>query len=168
MAKKNKKPMHVMMTHLLLIARIFDKSSGPILEMGTGYFSTLFFDWLCCTFDRKVISYDNNKRWGQRALRYKSDYHEVHIVNDWDKADIDNTHWGLVFIDHAPQRRRHIDVIRLKDKADYIIMHDTEPEADKWYRYSRVWKYFKYRYDYDKTKPWTSVVSNFKDLKDIR
>lgn len=159
--------MSVMATHLMLLTRAFDKSEGPVLEMGTGYFSTLYLDWLCSMTGRKLVSYENNKKfpyWEQRALKYQSSYHEVNIIDDWDKADIDNTHWGLAFIDHAPKGRRRIDVARLKDNADYIVMHDTEPGADKFYKYRKIWNLFKYRYNYKKIEPWTSVVSNFKKL----
>ncbi|MDD5013715.1 MAG: hypothetical protein PHW73_01260 [Atribacterota bacterium] len=164
MKNKKKPPISVMATHLPLITRAFDKSSGPVLEMGTGYFSTLYLDWLCNTFHRKLISYESGEVWYERAKKYNSDYHKVILVENWDKADIESIHWGLVFIDHKPPKRRPIDAIRLKDNADYIVMHDTEPESDYYYGYHIVWEHFKYRYDYKKIKPWTSVVSNFKKL----
>jgi len=161
---KKKRSMSCMMTHIPLLTKAFDESEGPVLELGTGYFSTLFLDWLCSTFGRKLVSYDDNERWGKRAMRYKSNYHKIYIAKDWDKIKIDKKHWGLVFIDHSPKGRRHIDAIRLAGNADFIVMHDTEPAAEKLYHYSKVWEHFKYRFDYTKVEQWTSVVSNTKEL----
>ena len=54
-----KEPISVMATHLPLLTRAFDESEGPVLEMGTGYFSTLYLDWLCSAFGRKLVSYES-------------------------------------------------------------------------------------------------------------
>ncbi len=154
-----------MASHLIVLGRAVDESTGPVLELGTGFFSTLYLDWLCSAFNRKMVSYDNSDMWGNRAKRkYESDYHEVTIVKDWNDAKIDNIHWGVVFIDHAPKGRRHIDMLRLADKCDYMVIHDTEPEAEKHYTYEKAWWRFKYRFDHKKTGTWTSVVSNFKEV----
>ncbi len=160
-----KEPISVMATHLPLLTRAFDESEGPILEMGTGYFSTLYLDWLCSAFGRKLVSYESGEYWGKRAKRkYESDYHEINVIEDWNDAKIDDTHWGVAFIDHSPKGRRHIDVLRLADKADYIVIHDTEPESERLYHFDKVWWRFKYRFDHKKTRHWTSVVSNFKEV----
>lgn len=154
-----------------LLTRVFDKSEGAVLELGTGYFSTLYLDWLCSIFGRKLVSYECNqnkfKDWGKRALRYKSSHHEINIIEDWNKADIENRHWGLVLVDHSPRERRVIEAIRIANNADYVVLHDTEPEAEKYYHYSKVYPHFKYRYNYKKVKPWTTVVSNFKSLNNM-
>ena len=155
-----------MATHVPLLVTIFERSDGDVLEMGTGYFSTLMFRWLCEMHDRTLYSFESNKRWYDRAMRKPKPFWELTYVENWDDADIERS-WGMAFIDHAPSRRRHIDVARLADYADYIVMHDTEPESDKSNKYSEIWDLFEYRHDYTKCLPWTSVVSNFYDLSDL-
>jgi hypothetical protein len=59
-------------------------------------------------------------------------------------------------------------VIRFKESADFVVMHDTEPKFHKDYGYDKIWEHFKYKYDWDQASPWTSVVSNFKPLDNLK
>lgn len=155
-----------MATHLPLLMRVFDISKGDVMEMGTGYFSTLVLHWLSTMHERKVVSYESNPRWINRAKKQESPFQEVRFVENWDMVPTDRR-WGLIFIDHGPNSRRHIDIARFANLADYIVVHDTEPEADQHYHYSRVWPLFRFKKDYTKLKPNTTVVSNVFDLSNI-
>ena len=160
-------------THLPLLVRVFDKSEGDVLEIGTGYFSTTILRWLCAITDRKLYSYETKQRWYDKVRRKQDENFEVVYAPDLRKADFDKRHWGLVFIDHSPNNKRHIEIRRLADKCDYMVIHDTTPYNPKHthipsnYLYEGIWSLFKYRYDYTKIVPWTSVVSNVKKLDDI-
>lgn len=154
-------------SHVPLLTRVFDLSEGDVLEVGTGYFSTLLLHWLSAITKRHVYSYESKPYWYNRSLRYESEFHHIILCETYEKADFDKKCWGMAFIDHSPKHRRPIDVVRLADKAEYIVVHDTDPERDNLYRLGRVWGMFKYRYDYTKLVPWTTVVSNFKDLSDV-
>ena len=119
--------------------------------------------------DRTLYSYESSRGWYQRAMRNPVSFHKVFKVDNYDQADIER-HWGLAFIDHSPDWRRHVEVKRLAYLADYIVIHDTNPEFDglktkKGYKYSKIWPLFKYRYDFTKYFPSTSVVSNFYSLE---
>jgi len=153
-------------THVPLLIRVFDISEGDVLEIGTGWFSTSILHWLAHISKRKVYSYESKQHWYNRALRYKSKYHEIIKVGSWDELPVDR-HWGLVFIDHSPEARRHIEVKRFANSADYIVMHDTQSEDDEKYQFSKIWHLFKHRHDWRKATPWASVVSNFKELSNI-
>ena len=153
-----------MATHVPVLVRAFDLSEGDVLEVGTGYFSTTILDWLCAISGRKLVSYETDPKWFERAKRLQSDYHDIIFVENWDKIPLDKKHWGLAFIDHSPHLRRAIEIERLKDKAEYIVAHDTEPRSEKGYDYPRIYPLFKYRFDYKKAEPWTSVLSNFHAL----
>jgi hypothetical protein len=160
-------------THLPLLVRVFDKSEGDVLEIGTGYFSTLVLKWLCTITGRKLYSYETKEFWYKRAVEKNNEFHEVVYAPDLDKVDFTNKHWGLVLIDHGPNRRRVVEIEKLANHCDYMVIHDTQPCAkDKDlpadYHYEKIWHLFKYRYDYKKILPWTSVVSNFKKLNDIK
>ena len=45
---------------------------------------------------------------------------------EWKTAGDVEKHWGLVLIDHQPGERRRIDVDLLRDRAELIVVHDTE------------------------------------------
>lgn len=158
-----KKDMYRMATHIPLLVRAFVLSEGDVLEMGTGYFSTLVLRWLCEMSGRTLYSYEGKRSWYEIALKKAKPFHKIEYVENFDNAPIER-HWGLVFIDHGPNGRRHVDIKRLANHADYIVIHDTEPESDKGYHYSEIWNLFKYRYDFTKYKPHTSVVSNKFDV----
>lgn len=156
-----------MVTHLTLLVRAFDKTEGDVLEMGTGYFSTMILRWLCEMAHRELYSCEGKKFWYDRQMLKPKSFHHMLFTPDWDWAPIERP-WGLAFIDHGPNERRHVDVKRLVDFADIIVMHDTEPQSDAGYLYSRIWPLFKYRYDYTKYIPWASAVSNKVDLSILK
>ena len=136
-------------------------SEGDVVEVGGGLFSTPLLHWLCHSLNRKLITYENDERFCEFAKEFEDSMHEVIVIKDWDDMDF-KTHRGVVLIDHHPEPRRYVDVLNFKDSADYIVMHDTE-RPDK-YGYDKVWEHFKYAKHWKDSKPWTSVVSNLKDL----
>lgn len=153
-------------THLPILTRIMDMTDGAVLELGTGVWSTPVLDFMCRESKRKLVSYDNDPDWFEpNKKQWQSDFHDIKIVEDWDKADIDNTHWSVVLVDHKPAKRRFVDIKRLANNANFILIHDSEPESDKFFKYSWIYKHFKYRFDYTKCRPNTTVLSNFIDLK---
>jgi hypothetical protein len=150
-------------SHLPILIKLVQMTTGPVLEMGIGWNSTPVLHWLC--LDRRLLSLENDREWYEKFVEFGVGKHKIGYVKDWEKARIDNTRWSVVLIDHRPALRRHKDAIRLKDNADFIILHDSEPEIDKFYAYRRVWPHFKYRYDHTGVKPHTTVLSNRHDLR---
>jgi len=90
------------------------------------------------------------------------------LTDDWTKIDIYNTHWSIVLIDHKPAKDRRVKALNLKDNADYILLHDAGIEKHSYYGYKFIYPSFKYRYDYAKCHPWTSVLSNLVDLSFLK
>jgi len=154
-------------THNALLLKILAVSEGDVLELGGGAFSTPLLHWYCKNQNRQLITYDDNEDYYLYEKQFQSKLHRIRLVKDWDEVDT-KTHRGLVFIDHGGKTsagiRRGQDVIRFKDTADYIVMHDTEPKGWKGYGYDKTWEHFKYVYHWKECLPYTSVVSNFKDL----
>ncbi len=173
-------------SHLPILTKIMDLSKeGPVLELGMGYYSTAYLYWKCIEQRRELISFESDKKWFKKLF---SDKHSSLIMEnpinpevvdmgaecnkfsafrvvDWDKLELGDIHWSVALIDHRPALQRHKDAIKLKNNADFIVLHDTEESIDRFYAYRRVWKHFKYVYHYEKVgKPRTSVVSNFVDL----
>jgi hypothetical protein len=160
-------------THNALLLRVLDASDGDVVEMGSGPFSTALLHWYCKNKKRKLITYEDDPQYYIFAKMFQSPEHRVIFIEDWDKVDT-SQHRGLVFIDHGGKldggyhgSRRGLDVTRWKDTADYIVMHDTEVGdyvKDDIYNYRPMWKNFKYKFTWKECRPWTSVVSNSKDV----
>ncbi len=159
-----KKDVILCATHIPVLVRAFTLSEGDVLELGVGQYSTPLLRTLCKMSGRTLYSYENKQRWYEMAAKDPVSYHNVFQVNDYALAPIER-HWGLAFVDHSSGQRRHIDIKRLAFHAEYIVIHDTNPEYDKEYKYRRIWKLFKYRYDFKTYSPYTSVVSNFHNLE---
>ena len=151
-------------THNPMLIKTVLISGGPVLEIGAGIYSTPLLHWLCKLLGRNLVTYENNTEHCQYAKMFVSRHHSIKLIDDWSKIDT-KTHWGVVFMDHNPDSRRADDVISFKDRADYIVIHDTDRE-DK-YHMERAWPHFKYRYTWKDCRPWTTVVSNFKNLSSL-
>ena len=93
-------------------------TDGPVLELGSGYFSTPLLHWLCMDKNRSLITYDDNEEWFKLAKRFQNRYHRIRLT-DW-KLDIKG-HWSVAFIDQST-RNRTPSAIYLKDKVDYIVI----------------------------------------------
>lgn len=135
----------------LLLWALDHSSSLPILEMGCGDGSTPYLQQAAKELGRKLYSYDSDKAWADK-------FNAVHVI-DWDSVKHDN--YSVILIDHAPGERRYIDIAKLKDSCEYMVIHDTEPEATG-YMLDRIWHLFPYRRDLKSSSAWASIVSTKK------
>jgi len=157
-------------SHIPVLMKILNISEGPVLELGTGLNSTPVIHWLCSKDKRHIESYESSEMFYLAARNYRNEHHGVHRVEKlggWDKIDIESQHGGMVFIDHAPGKRRTIEMARVANNADYVVVHDTEPNSDWHYHYSNNFDKYKYRYNYTAAYPHTSIFSNFKDVSKL-
>ena len=150
-----------MLVKALYITKDFPDNS--VLEMGMGIFSTSLLHWLCLDQGRKLVSLENDSGYCAMCEDMKTDWHEIRLVTDWEAEDISGP-WGVALIDHRPAKRRYQDVKRLADNTSIVVVHDTEEEINKFYAYHRAFVKFKYRYDWIKSKPNTTLLSNFIDF----
>jgi len=156
-------------SHIPVLIKILSIADGPVLELGTGFNSTPVLHWLCNENKRELVSYESSPEYFEVAKRYISDFHQVNLVEDenWDTIDIESRHWSVVFIDHAPGPRRVVELERVAQHADYVIVHDTERRSSWHRRYRKGFPKYKERWDYTTAYPYTSVLSNFKDLSNL-
>ncbi len=149
-------------THLPVLIKLVQATTGPVAELGSGVFSTPVLHWLC--LGRKLVTYENNKEYFDFAYKFRSRKHVTVLLNKWKEVNA-RKHWSVVFIDLEPSAERGKAAIRQKDTADFVVLHDSEnPEQ---YGYTEVWQHFKYRYDYYHVDASTTVVSNFIDPRSI-
>lgn len=152
-------------SHLPVLIKALQHTRGAVLEMGIGYSSTPLLHWMCTANKQNLMSLETDLDWLSQFKEYENDYHILAHVKDWQIVGFNMNEWGLVLIDHRPAKERANSAIRLKDKAKIILLHDSEPEIDRFYRYGRAYKHFKFVYQYTKVKPHTAILSNFIDVR---
>ena len=151
-------------THMTMLLKVLDHSQGDVLEVGGGPFSTPLLHWICKMQGRKLITYENEPIFYNLCKKFQSGLHRIRFIENWDDIPLKN--YGLVFIDHHPDARRVVDLIRFKDCADFIVCHDTEKREK--YGWDQADKFFKYQHIWKECRPWTSVYSNKYNLKFLK
>jgi hypothetical protein len=155
-------------THLPCLIKAMEKTTGDVLELGMGIFSTPYLHYQCLLSDRKLVSYENYPSWANFFIKYgySCPNHEIIIIDDYAKAKIDKP-WDVVLIDQTPDSSRAIEIRRLTELAKYIIIHDANPEKDKIYHYSEIYPLFKYKTVWNKDDRKAAVLSNLVSLEDF-
>ena len=147
-------------SHFPVLVKVLSVTKGTVLEVGMGPFSTPIMHWLCFDQGRKLISLDSNEEFIQLNRRFASEKHEIHLIKNWDDFDF-NRKWDVVFVDNERKMRASV-IKKIANNTNYVIIHDSE-EYD-YYHIDEIFPLFKYRYDYSKAVPNTTVLSNKKDL----
>jgi len=155
-------------THLPCLIKAMEKTSGDVLELGTGVFSTPYLHYMCLLNNRKLVSYENYKEWYDFLMKYnyQNDNHEIHFIEKYADAPIEKE-WDVVLIDQTPDSSRAEEIIRLADLAKYIVIHDSNGRYNNIYHYDTIYPLFKYRTIWDRDGNHASVLSNFVDLEDF-
>jgi len=155
-------------THLPALIKAMEKTTGDVLELGLGVFSTPFLHYQCILQNRKLVSYENYKEWIDFFLKYNylCENHEIKFVEKYEDADIDKP-WSVALIDQTPDSSRIETVRRLANLAKYIIIHDSNGRKENVYHYSEIYPLFKYRTIWDKDSNHATVLSNFVNLDDF-
>jgi hypothetical protein len=155
-------------SHLPALLRVVMATEGPVLELGSGYWSTPTLHEVCQVLRRDLISLDSDTkfieefRWLERRA---SDgfRHIVRGVPDWVLPDdIWKRRFAVVLIDCAPATSRLPLLELARHHADFLVCHDTQVEVvDRYWR--DVLSQFRFRRDFPPAiqwHPWTSVVSD--------
>lgn len=140
-------------------------TSGKVTEMGAGDGSTTHLRAFCEINARGFQSYESNEEWALKCRSY--------FVQDWDGMPLGKElydYCGLLFIDHAPGEHRKVAIERMMDRADIIVVHDTEQGGAGDYGFEPVFSKFRYRLNYNKTGggAGATAVSNKIDLNQFR
>jgi hypothetical protein len=116
-------------THQPVLEKILSLIDKPILELGCGEGSTELIDHYAKQKNLKVVTVESEKSWMEKYIHLHSDTHAfmcIENLNEWAgyfTSDIRT--WGLVFIDQGEWISRQNCLTALKDKTDYIILHDS-------------------------------------------
>lgn len=156
-------------SHLPVLMKAVELTTGPILELGCGLYSTTPLHWACYVAKRKLVTYENNPDFYEFLKRYATDWHEVHCIDSWETVDLSGP-WSVALVDHEAGKdskpRRVQEAAKLLH-AEYVVCHDTESRNEKVHNWSRLFPLFKYRYWYRDARPNTTVFSNIHDVTDF-
>lgn len=157
-------------SHLPMLIKAFLHTKGPVLELGCGDFSTPVLHELCAYFQRSLLSADSDLSWIDNFKDLENSWHKFIYIPVFEtkknsKLELWNSiplqDWGMIFVDHAPIRRRVDDIARFKDHAQIIVVHDYE-KIDK-----EIFNEFKYKYVYERYVSQTILISNVINLSAI-
>lgn len=140
-----------------VLEKILSLTSGAVLELGTGIYSTPFLHWLCFARKRELFSYESNRAYFELFQSYQAEFHKMFLVRDF-KSIIPDRHFDVIFIDHSPSEDRLERLQSLVKDANFVIVHDVAPGEFEGVA--------RYRLDYP-ASPGTSVFSNFIDMSAI-
>ena len=140
-------------SHRLLLWYALRHINGDVIEFGSGEGSTPFLYDYCVSTQRNFYSYENNKAWW-------SDKMGSYYVEDWNAADIYKK-CAVILIDHAPGEHRHEAIAIMAQKAEIIVVHDSEEPG---YMLDKVTPMFKYIVKSIGTKIETVALSNSIDV----
>jgi hypothetical protein len=140
-----------MSNHRHLLWEALELTNGPVIEFGSGFGSTPFLKKYCKIKDRLFTSYDSNQEWANKTGAI--------VVPDWEKINIKSV--DVLFLDHAPGERRQFDLVKYKDIAKIIVIHDSEPIGAGNYQVRQHFNKFKYVKDFQSNGAWATMLSNF-------
>lgn len=144
---------------LLLIG--LELTKGLVIEFGSGDGSTPFLRRYCRHNERPFETWESNQEWARKT---GSNY-----TSSWELPSV-YRECGLFFCDHSPGENRKEAVRRFADKADIIVVHDTEQGGAGDYQLEPVLSTFTYRLNYNKTGggAGATMVSNTIDVNRFR
>jgi len=151
--------------HRRLLWHALNETTGSIIEMGVGKGSTPQLHKFSEFHSRPLFSYEYDFEWYKKFKNMNTFLHDIEWVdNNWDMVNETHESCGVVFIDHSPGERRKIDINLFANKAQIVVAHDTEPNADHGYQMRDEFKKFKYIIEDKSFDAWTTCGSNFIDV----
>jgi hypothetical protein len=140
-------------THLAALVDTAMNSTGPILELGCGHYSTPVLASICAAQERRFLVQASNEEW---ASQFMSEV-DVELVNwaDWTPPE---GRWGMVFLDSEEAVKDRIKRLPTLAKiADVVVMHDANVAIK-----NPEWKQMITEYAavsvYHRHVPWTAVL----------
>lgn len=154
-------------SHLPVLDRLMSVVNKPVLELGIGWNSTPLLHWLCHEKGLLLFSFESDPDWLERFKEFETNTHKLFPHDFMTNLEVDFD-LGLVFVDHRPARKRRSSALFFKDKADFIVLHDSELADNPAYKYTPIYDKFKYKYEYRNVgEPYTMILSNRIDPKGI-
>lgn len=114
-------------SHLPVLAACLAATSGDVLELGVGDFSTPFLHAYCGAAGRKLVSVESDAAWVEKVgPRFGGQSHRFYC-GDYDTLALQLAarEWAVVLIDNSPGgARRAQDFSFLRHCAQFVVVHD--------------------------------------------
>ncbi len=152
-------------THMAPLMTAVAATKGAVLELGCGDYSTPLLHAVCAATKRLLVSVEDNLPWLNVFIYMKRPWHQfIHLQNasEWFSFG-QNQNWSVVFIDQVDVPARAQNVRAFKDKAEIVVVHDSENAG--WF--GDAFSVYKYRYDYTVYMPHTTLLSNTIDVAQL-
>jgi len=149
-------------THQAPLVCAVMNTTGAVLELGSGHYSTTILHEICKAQGRLLVTVDEDKEWIEQFKDLQTDLHRIIHIDDWDRIVGE---YGVVFVDHSPALRRKVDIERFKDKCQIMVIHDFL--QDNVYDHHAIINTFKYKNFYKRYKRQTAIISNVVDVREI-
>jgi hypothetical protein len=149
---------HPYATHLPALVGCITATEGPVLELGSGVFSTPVLHTACGT--RRLLTADTDEDWMARFRYLESHNHRFALVDEWSRFEAIEAPWDVVLVDQSPGSARAPTIERLRAQARLIVVHDTQ--AADHYGFEPLLSTFRYRRDFAElgVQVGTTVVSD--------
>lgn len=149
-------------SHIPLLSAAAIKTTGPVLELGSGFGSTLLLHGLCGAMGRQLVTLDTDGEWLNKFINLSRSWHRFKEVDSFVGLPELKERWGLAFVDHGISLQRGVSVVELSGSTDIIVCHDSCHFF--LYGYEPVLSSFKYRYNFKphnigSDSPMTTAVS---------
>jgi hypothetical protein len=166
--------MDLVSSHQRLLIAAALRTTGPILELGCGWYSTPLLHEIAVVGQRYLVTLDSQEPWlGQFRPELEHRYHQLKLVDWWEDAKLDPrdygllpARWSLVFVDHGPAVERYYVTKRLLTPAHQeptvFVFHDTE--EGRAYGYDRILPKFKFTWVDESQPVHTTLASNSVDF----
>ena len=115
-------------THQPVLVWALENSTGPVLELGAGEFSTPLLRRLAIETGRNVVTVESDENWLQRYSMSDVSNHQFRHAPQWMPVldELSKRTWGVVFIDLSPELYRYYALCRMLPVAQYIVGHDAD------------------------------------------
>ena len=123
-------------SHFPVLIKALQITTGPVLELGTGLYSTPLMHWLCFDKNRPIVSYEHDPKYFKYNKQFGSNLHEMCLIEDWSKFNV-QAYWDVVLID-CDSTVRHDLAKKLAYNSQYIVLHDTDPVLNNEYHYDEI------------------------------
>jgi len=135
-----------------------------ILEVGSGFYSTPFFRaFASSVLKTEHVILESDEGWAAYVASLFDVFVRPFKVNEL-PDDIVQRHWDLAFIDCLAESTRAQHALTLKNNADVIVLHDSNPDWDVAYEYSAIIPLWKYAHHFTATYPHTLVLTDEDDI----
>jgi hypothetical protein len=159
-------------SHVPILAAAVARTSGRVLEFGTGWWSTPMLHWMC-KGRRNLQSFETDFEWFKVMAQFTGIDHTMQHVIRWDEVFLPpDLPVSVAFVDcsvDATKQEHHRARIakRLAPLAHFVVCHDTEADirpAAGDYGWAELDGVFKYQSTFKGIRPWTTVYSNFEEF----